>query len=229
MNQATCVLVVVATKSLQARRKALTDTNKNTCTLAAKTETQKRSVELKYISVQRQRNKMIILRVGGSCFEYYFVRQVCDTTYLHINLKKGIRFFTKSNDVSLTYRRSVYVAMGLWKVPQQGHFIFVIFINFTFGFVPITSVRWPSCGKFVLGLPDILFVANNTSRHINTMVCACQFLVEWEGFIFAQYLWNTWHHWFVVFHSYHKVYSGHKDPTCLWHALSSCLKQGACS
>jgi len=39
-----------------------------------------------------------------------------------------------------------------------------------------------------LGLPDILFVANNTSRYINTMVCACQFLVEWEGFIFAHYL-----------------------------------------
>jgi len=26
-------------------------------------------------------------------------------------------------------------------VPQQGHFIFVIFINFTIGSVPITSVR----------------------------------------------------------------------------------------
>jgi len=51
--------------------KALTDANKNTCTLAAKSETYQRSVELKYISVQQQRSKMIIiLRVGGSCFGY---------------------------------------------------------------------------------------------------------------------------------------------------------------
>ena len=90
-------------------------------------------------------------------------------------------------------RRSVYVAMELWKVPQQDHFVFVIFINFTIESVAITSGRWPSRGKFLLGLPDILFVANNTSRYINTMVCACQFLVEWDGFIFAHYLWNTWH------------------------------------
>ena len=48
--------------------KALTDASRNTCTLAAKSETQQRSVGLKYISVQRQRNKLIILRVGGSCF-----------------------------------------------------------------------------------------------------------------------------------------------------------------
>jgi len=40
--------------------KALTDTNKNTCTLAAKSTTQKRSKELKHIGVQRQRNKMIL-------------------------------------------------------------------------------------------------------------------------------------------------------------------------
>jgi len=95
-------------------------------------------------------------------------------------------------------QRSVYVVMELWKVPQQGHFIFVIFINFTIGSVPITSVRWPSRVKFVLGLPDMLFVTNSTSRYINTMVCACQFLVEREGFIFAHYLWNRGHHWFVV-------------------------------
>jgi len=49
---------------------ALTDANKNPCTLAAKSETQQHSVELKYIGVQQQRNKMIIIRVGGSCFEY---------------------------------------------------------------------------------------------------------------------------------------------------------------
>ena len=36
------------------------------------------------------------------------------------------------------HRRFVHVAVGLWKVPQQGHFIFIIFINFTIGSVPIT-------------------------------------------------------------------------------------------
>jgi len=46
------------------------------------------------------------------------------------------------------------------------------------------AISW----KFVLGLPDILIVTNNTSRYIYTVVCACQFLVEWEGFIFAHYL-----------------------------------------
>ena len=146
-------------------------------------------------------------------------------------------------------RRFAYVAVGLWKVPQQGHFVFLIFIKFTIGSVPITTVTWPSHGKFVLGLPDILFVANNTSRYINAMVCACQFLVGWEGFIFAQYLWNTGHHWLVVLsmvttkctrtrHPFDMLSRlafdmlsclGHKDPTSLWHALSSCLKQGACS
>jgi len=45
--------------------------------------------------------------------------------------RKGIRFFNKSNDVSLVYRRFIYV---------QGHFIFVVFINFTIGSVPITAV-----------------------------------------------------------------------------------------
>jgi len=51
-------------------RKDLTDANKDACTLAAKSETQQRSEELKYISVQRQRNKMIILRVGGLSSAY---------------------------------------------------------------------------------------------------------------------------------------------------------------
>jgi len=68
MNQSTCSLVAVATKTLRARWKSSDWHEQNTCTLAAKSETQKRSVELQYISVQRQRNKMIILRVGGSCF-----------------------------------------------------------------------------------------------------------------------------------------------------------------
>jgi len=65
--------------------------------------------------------------------------------------------------------------MKHWKVPREGRFIFVICINFTIGSVPITAVRWPSYGKFVLGLTDILFVANHANRCINTIVCACQF------------------------------------------------------
>jgi len=52
----------------------LTDASKNACTLVAKSETQQRSVELKYIRFLRQRNKMIILRVEGSCFRYWSVR-----------------------------------------------------------------------------------------------------------------------------------------------------------
>ena len=112
--------------------------------------------------------------------------------------RKGITLFNKNNGVNLMYRRFIYVSMELWKALPQGHFIFVIFNNFTIESVPITVVRWLSRGKFVLGLTYILFV-NNTSRYINTMVCACHFLVEWEGFSFAHYLWNTWHHWFVVF------------------------------
>ena len=67
--------------------------------------------------------------------------------------RRGVRFFNKSNGVSLMYRRFAYVAVGLWEVPQQGHFIFVIFIKFTIGSVPITTVRWPSHGQFVLGFP----------------------------------------------------------------------------
>jgi len=55
--------------SVGMMEKILTDANKNTCTLAAKSETQKRSVVLKKRSVEL-RNKMIILCMVGSCFEY---------------------------------------------------------------------------------------------------------------------------------------------------------------
>ena len=68
--------------------------------------------------------------------------------------------------------------------------------------------------KFVLDLPDILLVANNTSCYINTMVCACQFLVEWEGFypLFAKHMAPLI---CCVFHSYHKVHSDHKNHVFL--------------
>ena len=83
--------------------------------------------------------------------------------------RRGVRFFNKSKGVSLIYRRFAYFPVGLWKVPQEGHFIFVIFVKFTIGSIPITTMRWSSHGKFVLGLPDILFLANNTSRYIRSV------------------------------------------------------------
>ena len=113
--------------------------------------------------------------------------------------RKQIRLFNKTNGVSFMYRWFIYVTMEHWIVPRQGHFIFVIFINFTIGSVPISALRWPSLGKIVLGFIDILFVAYQTCRYTYTIICACQVLVEWEGFSFAHYLWNTRHHWFVVF------------------------------
>ena len=150
--------------------------------------------KMKHNNAQQKGNRKIILHVGGSCFEYSVVRWVCDSTCLHRNPKKGIRLFNKSNGVNLMCRRFIYFSMELWKVPWQGHFIFVIFIDYTTGSVLITAVRWPSLGKFVFGLTEILFVANHTSRYTNTIVCACQFLVEWEGFSFAHCLWNAWQH-----------------------------------
>jgi len=43
--------------------------------------------------------------------------------------RKGIRLFNKSNSLSLMYRWFIYVTMEPWKVPRQGHFIFVLFIR----------------------------------------------------------------------------------------------------
>jgi len=48
----------------------LTDANENACTLVAKNETQQRFAELKDINAQQKGKQKIILRVGGSCFEY---------------------------------------------------------------------------------------------------------------------------------------------------------------
>jgi len=66
--------------------------------------------------------------------------------------------------------------------------MFVVFIKFTTWSVPITAVLRPSHGKFVFGLTDVLFVANNTCRHINAIACAYEVLVEFEVFRFAHYL-----------------------------------------
>jgi len=101
--------------------------------------------------------------------------------------RKGITFFNKSKGVSLMYRRFIYVSMELWEVPWESHFIFVIFINFTIGSVPITAVRCLSRGGFVLGLTDMLFVANNTSPYINTVPWFAHgnFWLTRKGFSFA--------------------------------------------
>jgi len=76
---------------------------------------------------------------------------------------------------------------------------FVIFINFTIGPVRITAMT----------ISRKICVANNTSRCINTMVCTCQFLVEWEGFSLAHCFCNTWHHWFFYIERF--------NITLLWH------------
>ena len=105
--------------------------------------------------------------------------------------------FNKSDDVSFMYRWFIYVTMKQSIAPRQGHFL--IFVIFAIRSVLITAVHWPSLGKFILGLSEILFMTQHTSRYINTIVCACQVLVQWKGFCFAHYLWNTRYHWFVVF------------------------------
>ena len=154
--------------------------------------------KIKHINAQ-QKGKKIILRVGDHVLNInVFVKFVIPLIFTDVQ-RKGIRLLNKSNAVIFMYPWFVYVTTELWKVSRQGHFIFVIFINLTIGSVPITAMRWPSRGEFFLGLPEILFVANHTSREINAIICACQLLVEWEGYSFAHYLWNTWHHWFVVF------------------------------
>ena len=51
-------------------------------------------------------------------------------------------------------------------------------------FAPITAVRWPSRGKFVHVLADILFMTYYTSRYMHTAVCACQVWVQRERLIF---------------------------------------------
>jgi len=200
MIQSTCILVAVATKSLRAQWKCSdwreqtrlhNDREKWNTTTVCRTEIHQRSAAEKQNDYLTRGRIMFWILICALSLWYHLSSQK----------SKEREFFNKSNDVRLMYLRFIYVAMELWKVLRQGNFIFVIFINFTVGSVPNTAVRWPSRGNFVLGLPDILFVANNTSRYINTMVCACQFLVEWEGWkvIFTHYLRNTWHHWFVVF------------------------------
>jgi len=104
--------------------------------------------------------------------------------------------FKKRKDVSFMYRWFIYDTMEYWIVPRQSHFILV---NDTIWSVPTAAVWWPSLGKFVHGLSNILFMTHHTYRYIITIVCACRVLAQREGLSFAHCLWNTWHHWFIVF------------------------------
>jgi len=230
MNQSKCILVAVANKSLRARCKSSDwHEQKHLHTGREKWNT-KRSVEWSTSAFRGRETKWLSYAWEDHVLNVNLcVKFVIPLIFTEI-YRKGLRFFNKSDGVSLMYRRSVYAAMELWKVPQQGHFIFVIFINFTIGSVPITAVRWQSSGKFVLGFPDILFVANNISRYKNTMVCACKFF-GWEGrfYVCPLFVKHMAPMICCAFHGYHKVHNGHKDPASLWHALSSRLKQGACS
>ena len=71
-DQSTCILVVVATKSLRARRKRSDRREQKHLHACRENEIQKRSVELKYISVQRHRNKMIILKNNNRNYRKLF-------------------------------------------------------------------------------------------------------------------------------------------------------------
>jgi len=69
MIQSTCILVAVATKSLRSRWKYFDWHERKRLHAGRENETKQWSAELKYINAQQQ-GKKIILRVGGSCFEY---------------------------------------------------------------------------------------------------------------------------------------------------------------
>ena len=46
---------------------------------------------------------------------------------------------------------------------------------------PITAVRWPSRGKFVDSLADILFMAYHTKHNVNTIVCGFAHVKFWSS------------------------------------------------
>jgi len=85
----------------------------------------------------------------------------------------------------------VYSAVVLWIVPRQGHVV-VVTVSFTILFVPIIAMCWPSFGKFVASLTNILFMTYHTSRDVNAKICASQALVLVSN-------WNIWYHGFVIF------------------------------
>ena len=64
--------------------------------------------------------------------------------------------FNKSDDASFMYRWFIYVTMKESIVPRQGQFL--VFVISAVRSVPITAVRLPSLGKFILGLSDVLFM-----------------------------------------------------------------------
>ena len=121
---------------------------------------------------------IIISHGGGSCSECWFARQLGDTIYfIFTDIQRVTTWlFDKSNGVCFVQRRLVYSAVVLWIVPQQGHLVLVT-VSFTISFVPMTAMRWPSFGKFVASLINILFMTYYTSRDVNAKICASQALV----------------------------------------------------
>ena len=111
---------------------------------------------------------------GGSCSECWFARQLGDTIYF-LRYPVTTWLFDKSNGVCFVQRWLVYSAVVFWIVPRQGHLVLVT-VSFTILFVPITAMRWPSFGKFVTSLTNILFMTHHTSRDVNAKICASQAL-----------------------------------------------------
>jgi len=132
MNQTTCILVAVATKSLRARWKSShwheqkhmhTSREKWNTKTVCRNEVHQRSAAEKQNDYLPRGRVMFWILICALSLWYHLSSQKSKE-------RKGIRFFNKSNGVSILCRRSVYVAMELWKVPQKGHFVFVIFKRF---------------------------------------------------------------------------------------------------
>ena len=138
-------------------------------------------------------------------------------------IKPGL--FYKSNSASFTNRCFINDAMEHWKSPRKGHLVFVIF---RISLVLITAVRWQSRGKYNCTLVNILYVIYHASRYINTIVRACQFLVQREFFssLFVKLMvpWIC-----CVCHGNHKVQSACMVLTQLSFDFYLAWKQGDCS
>ena len=154
-------------------------------------------------------------------FKYKFVRQVHDYFHRYSESRNWV--------VRQKYKCScvggLFTMPGNTEVARLGHFIFVIL---TIWSVPITTVRWSTRGKFVHGsLADMSFMAYHASRYINTILCACQLLVQRERFSFS-HLWSARYHWFVMFSMATTKCAVVARP---WHTFGMlfCLGSGTCS
>jgi len=98
---------------------------------------------------------------------------------------KEIKLFNRSNSKSFMYRWFIQVAMKHWMVTQQGHLIFVIFINFIIfccsKYCGAMIISWKICSWFN---EQIVRGKSHRSLHKYHSLCACQ-VFEWEGFSFV--------------------------------------------